>query len=231
MPLSIFVRHIPPKRYLYQGDRNPEHEVIVSGDSGGGGDGHTHANKTLLDTYNQANLDITDSISKKHINSLDHSNALDHSNSLDHANTNDPTSGEKAALVGTSGTPGSGNKFVTDGDARNTNSRSPTAHTHAPGDTTGTAVVTNDSRLSDARTPTAHNQAINTVTGLQTALDGKEPANTNIQAHVVSAHAPSNAQKNSDITKSEIEIKLTGEISTHTHAGGGDALGVFFVDL
>jgi len=39
--------------------------------------------------------------------------------------------------------------------------------------------------------------------------------------HDVSAHAPSNAQKNSDITKAEIEAKLTGEIATHTHAGGG----------
>lgn len=33
-------------------------------------------------------------------------------------------------------------------------------------------------------------------------------------------HAPSNAQKNSDITKAEIEAKLTGEIASHTHAGG-----------
>jgi hypothetical protein len=30
-----------------------------------------------------------------------------------------------------------------------------------------------------------------------------------------------NAQKNSDITKAEIEAKLTGEISSHSHAGGG----------
>lgn len=51
-----------------------------------------------------------------------------------------------------------------------------------------------------------------------------EPANANIQAHVASAHAPSNAQKNSDILKSEIEAKLTGEISSHSHAGGGAAL-------
>jgi hypothetical protein len=43
-----------------------------------------------------------------------------------------------------------------------------------------------------------------------------------IQAHLQAAHAPSNAQKNSDITKAEIEAKLTGEISTHTHAGGSD---------
>jgi hypothetical protein len=47
-----------------------------------------------------------------------------------------------------------------------------------------------------------------------------EPANSNIQTHVVSAHAPSNAQKNSDIIQSEIEAKLVGQISTHTHVGG-----------
>lgn len=69
-------------------------------------------------------------------------------------------------------------------------------------------------------------------TDLQTALDAKsgtghnhagtyEPANANIQAHVASAHAPSDAQKNSDITKAEIEAKLIGEIASHTHAGGG----------
>lgn len=46
-----------------------------------------------------------------------------------------------------------------------------------------------------------------------------EPANANIQAHVTSAHAPSDAQKNSDITKAEIEAKLTGTISSHSHAG------------
>jgi len=36
--------------------------------------------------------------------------------------------------------------------------------------------------------------------------------------HSQSAHAPSNAQKNSDITKAEIEAKLIGEISSHSHA-------------
>lgn len=48
-----------------------------------------------------------------------------------------------------------------------------------------------------------------------------EAKNTNIQAHISSTHAPSDAQKNSDITEAEIEAKLTGEISSHTHAGGG----------
>jgi len=81
------------------------------------------------------------------------------------------------------------------------------SHSHAPSDVTGTAVVTADSRLSDARTPLTH-------------IHDYEPHNDNIQTHVTSAHAPSNAQKNSDITKAEIEAKLTGEISSHTHAGG-----------
>ena len=36
--------------------------------------------------------------------------------------------------------------------------------------------------------------------------------------HSQSAHAPVNAQKNSDITKAEIEAKLTGDVTTHTHS-------------
>lgn len=35
--------------------------------------------------------------------------------------------------------------------------------------------------------------------------------------HSQSAHAPANAQKNSDITKAEIEAKLTGTITSHSH--------------
>ena len=63
-----------------------------------------------------------------------------HSNTNDHPNTNDPTTGEKGALAGTSGVPSSTNKFVTDGDSRNTNSRTPTSHSHAEADVT--ALVT-----------------------------------------------------------------------------------------
>jgi len=41
-----------------------------------------------------------------------------------------------------------------------------TSHTHAPSDITGTAVVTADARLSDARTPTAHTHTSADVTDL-----------------------------------------------------------------
>lgn len=59
------------------------------------------------------------------------------------------------------------------------------------------------------------------VNGTPIDSDIYEPADPNIQGHITSPHAPSNAQKNSDITKAEIEAKLTGLISTHTH--GEDA--------
>jgi|GEM_PF-4435947 len=55
-----------------------------------------------------------------------------------------PSAGEKAALAGTSGTPGGGNKYVTDGDPRNTNARAPTAHagTHKDGGSDEVATAT-----------------------------------------------------------------------------------------
>jgi len=40
--------------------------------------------------------------------------------------------------------------------------------------------------------------------------------------HSGTTHAPSNAQANADITKEEIEAKLTGSISSHSHTGGAD---------
>lgn len=52
-----------------------------------------------------------------------------------HSNANDPDTGEKAALAGTSGTPGSGNRYVTAADARLTDPREPTGP--AGGDLSG----------------------------------------------------------------------------------------------
>ena len=38
-------------------------------------------------------------------------------------------------------------------------------------------------------------------------------------SHATGPHAPTNAQANADITKAEIEAKLTGELTSHSHAG------------
>jgi hypothetical protein len=48
-----------------------------------------------------------------------------------------PTQGQKNALAGTSGTPGTGNEFVTTQDPRNTNARTPVPHGHAESEVTG----------------------------------------------------------------------------------------------
>jgi hypothetical protein len=45
-----------------------------------------------------------------------------------------PTPGQRNALVGTSGTPGEANRYVTDQDARLTDDRAPTEHEHAAPD-------------------------------------------------------------------------------------------------
>lgn len=62
--------------------------------------------------------------------------------------------------------------------------------------------------------------------GNHTHTNVYEPANVNIQNHISGQHAPIDAQKNSDITKAEIEAKLVGEITSHTHPGGSEAFPV-----
>jgi hypothetical protein len=114
------------------------------------------------------------------------------------ADTNTPTVAEKQALAGTSGTPGTGNKYVTDGDTRNSNARTPTTHAHAPGDVTGTAVVTADARLSDARTPIAHGHAPSDVTGTAVVTADSRLSDTrDPKAH---AHAPSDVTGTAVVT-------------------------------
>lgn len=45
-----------------------------------------------------------------------------------HSNQNDPTPDQKSALLGTTGTPGNANRYVTDGDPRLTDARTPSGH-------------------------------------------------------------------------------------------------------
>lgn len=82
--------------------------------------------------------------------------------------------------------------------------------------------LTKVENTTDAEKPvsTAQQAALNNKADISHEHD-YEPENANIQTHIGSAHAPSNAQKNSDITLEEIEAKLIGEIASHTHAGGG----------
>lgn len=84
---------------------------------------------------------------------------------------NIPSAGEKAALAGTSGAPGAGNKYVTDADARNTNARTPAAHaaSHVGGGSDAIAVA-----------GAAHGLMSSTD---KTKLDGIRAAATSALAH------------------------------------------------
>lgn len=74
--------------------------------------------------------------------------------------------------------------------------------------------------------PKINGNEIATVNNIPTGLSLGETSTTAYRGdrgktaydHSQLTHAPSNAQKNSDITKAEIEAKLTGQISTHSHA-------------
>ena len=63
----------------------------------------------------------------------------------------------------------------------------------------------------------SHGTHLTLGTGSGNAFRG-DYGNTAYQ-HSQAAHAPSNAQKNSDITKAEIEAKLTGTVTSHNHSG------------
>lgn len=76
----------------------------------------------------------------------------------------------------------------------------------------GSAAFTDSSAYAAA----SHGTHLTLGTTSSTAFRG-DYGNT-AYTHSQSTHAPTNAQKNSDITKAEIEAKLTGDITSHTHS-------------
>jgi hypothetical protein len=68
----------------------------------------------------------------------------------------------------------------------------------------------------DGKAASSHGTHLTLGTGSGNAFRG-DYGNTAYN-HSQAAHAPSNAQKNSDITKAEIEAKLTGNITSHIHS-------------
>ncbi len=90
-----------------------------------------------------------------------------------------------------------------------------------------------DDKISEAQlllSYATHSNTSDHTQGTDQGLDnGGANAVTAVQAkaaytHSGTSHAPSNAQVNADITKAEIEAKLTGPISSHSHAGGSSPI-------
>jgi hypothetical protein len=131
-----------------------------------------------------------------------------------HTHTTLPSSDEKAALAGTSGTAVSAsNKLVDNSDTRLSDTRDPKSHSHAASDVTGTAVVDNDARLTDDRTPKAHNLVDTTghpVSGLTTGHFMKA---TGADTYGFAAHG---------LTASDVGASA----SDHTHDYSGTYLGL-----
>ena len=83
------------------------------------------------------------------------------------------------------------------------------------GNVTATSFTENGTALSSKYAAASHGTHLTLGTGSGNAFRG-DYGNTAYN-HSQAAHAPSNAQKNSDITKAEIEAKLTGAITSHNH--------------
>jgi hypothetical protein len=97
---------------------------------------------------------------------------------------------------------------------------------------------TNKSLVSDILIANIHTQGSDNqdLSGLQPKETGKGLSANDLTSalktsydgavtHAGSSHAPTTAQANADITKAEIEAKLTGTISSHSHAGSAHTQG------
>jgi hypothetical protein len=96
----------------------------------------------------------------------------------------------------------------------------PTGYTHPS--THPASMITEDLNklfVSDTEKQT-WDAKVDKVTGSRLITSGELLQILDGSTHAGLPHAPSNAQKNSDITKAEVEAILTGPISTHSHTGG-----------
>jgi hypothetical protein len=99
----------------------------------------------------------------------------------------------------------------TDGDSY----YAPKTHEHTLSEISDYVAPTIPTKVSDLTNDSGFTNLTIGTTALQA---GRGDLTQTAYEHSQSAHAPSNAQKNSDITKAEIEAKLTGELTTHSHA-------------
>jgi hypothetical protein len=110
---------------------------------------------------------------------------------------NIPSADQKAALAGSSGTPGAGNTYVTDADARMTNARTPSAHaaSHRGG---GSDVIDN---------------ATTTIAGLMSGTDKTKLDGISASAAALTSSAPSDVTKASAV----VGVATTAARADHKH--------------
>ena len=209
---------------------------------------HAPSNAVSLATV-KADAEIASAISLKHSNSLDHSHAnksaldlvsgtntgdQDLSGKVDKVtgkglSTEDYTTAEKSKLSGIESSAVALATVKADVDVasaislKHSNSLDHSHSNKATLDNIQEALTTVLKSNYDTAYTNSHTHSNkSTLDSIQQALTTALKTNYDTAyTHSQSAHAPSNAQKNSDILKSEIEAVLTGVISSHSHASSG----------
>ncbi|MDU6996609.1 MAG: hypothetical protein E6356_17275, partial [Terrisporobacter othiniensis] len=190
-------------------------------ENGGSGSGHTHINKPVLDTITQEKIDSWDDVTNKADKTevLLSSKLNDNGTGVDELWSASKVNAQFNTVVKkTSVENGKLYLLQEDGIKIDTGTTLPSV--------VDSVEWSNIQNKPSVFTPEIHDHSYNDLTDKPTiplvTNDLTNTLKTNYDSaynHSQSSHAPVGAQKNSDITKEEIEAKLTGVISSHSHEG------------
>jgi hypothetical protein len=139
--------------------------------------------------------------------------------------TNDlrmPLQAEKDALVGTNGTPTAGNPYVTNTDPRNSDTRTPTAHSHTHASTTGQTADDHHAQVHDLG-GADHNSAtlaqLNAKVSDATLINTTDPRLSDARTPTAHSHAHADTTgKTTDDHHAQVHGLGSADHGTATHA-------------
>lgn len=189
---------------------------------------HTHNNKTLLDNVSSEDITNWDTVANK-ANTTDVNTALALKSDATHLHDgryytqsqvtayllgkSDTAHVHASATITVDGFLSAADKVKLDGVAAGATNYTHPAN-HLP------SIITQDTSnrfVTDAE-KTSWNAKSTLALGTTSVTAYRGDYGNTAYTHSQAAHAPATAQKNSDITKAEVEAKLIGDITSHTHS-------------